>query len=50
MILREVQEMKYTEISEALDMPLNTVKVNIHRGRKMLRDRLKGVIGHAAAC
>ncbi len=50
LILREVQEMKYVEISEALDMPLNTVKVNIHRGRKMLRERLKGVIGHAAAC
>ncbi len=50
LILREVQEMKYVEISEALEMPLNTVKVNIHRGRKMLRDRLKGVIGHAAAC
>jgi RNA polymerase sigma-70 factor (ECF subfamily) len=49
-ILREVQEMKYKEISEALDMPINTVKVNIHRGRKMLRDRLKEVMGHAAAC
>ena len=42
--------MKYKEISEALEMPINTVKVNIHRGRRMLRDRLRGVMGHAAAC
>jgi RNA polymerase sigma-70 factor (ECF subfamily) len=50
LILREVQEMKYREISETLEMPLNTVKVNIHRGRKMLRDRLQEVMGHAVAC
>ncbi len=50
LILREVQEMKYKEISEALEMPINTVKVNIHRGRRMLRDRLRGVMDHAAAC
>ncbi len=40
-ILREIQEMRYTEISEALDMPLNTVKVHLHRARRMLRDRLR---------
>lgn len=50
LILREVQEMKYREISEALEMPINTVKVNIHRGRKMLRDRLREVMTHAQAC
>lgn len=49
LILREVQEMKYHEISETLEMPLNTVKVNIHRGRKMLRERLKEVMAHAPA-
>lgn len=38
--LRELQELKYQEISNALDMPLNTVKVYIHRGRKKLRKRL----------
>ncbi|HUF78086.1 MAG TPA: sigma-70 family RNA polymerase sigma factor [Thermoanaerobaculia bacterium] len=48
-ILREVQEMKYREISETLEMPINTVKVNIHRGRRMLRERLKEVMGHALA-
>lgn len=50
LILREVEEMKYREISETLDLPLNTVKVHIHRGRRMLRDRLREVIGHATAC
>lgn len=43
-ILREVQEMKYEEISGALDLPLNTVKVYLHRGRKMLRQQLSEVM------
>lgn len=38
--LRELQQLKYKEIAEALDMPLNTVKVYIHRGRKKLRRQL----------
>lgn len=50
LILREVEEMKYREISETLGLPLNTVKVHIHRGRRLLRDRLREVIGHATAC
>lgn len=37
LILREIQGLKYTEISSALDLPLNTVKTYIHRGRRMLR-------------
>lgn len=43
-ILREIQDLKYEEISGAMDMPLNTVKVYLHRGRKMLREQLKEVI------
>lgn len=42
-ILREIQNMKYEEISGAMDMPLNTVKVYIHRARKMLREQLSEV-------
>ena len=38
--LRELQGLKYKEIAEILDMPLNTVKVYIHRGRKKLRAEL----------
>ena len=42
-IMREIDEMKYSEIGEALELPLNTVKVYLHRARKMLRDQLKEV-------
>ena len=42
-IMREIEEMKYNEIGDALDLPLNTVKVYLHRARKMLRDQLKEV-------
>lgn len=41
LILREIQEYRYDEISQALEVPLNTVKAQIHRGRRMLRERLK---------
>lgn len=39
-ILREIQNLKYKEISEALDMPMGTVKAYVHRGRKKLRHQL----------
>lgn len=48
-ILREIQHLKYREISEALDMPMNTVKVYVHRGRKKLRKQLAEVIEHETA-
>jgi RNA polymerase sigma-70 factor (ECF subfamily) len=40
-VLYELQEFKYKEISEMLDIPLNTVKVNILRARKQLQKELK---------
>jgi len=40
-VMREIQQLSYGEISGAMDMPLNTVKVYIHRARRMLRDALK---------
>ena len=40
LIMREIQDMSYNEIREVLDLPLNTVKSYLHRGRKMLRERL----------
>lgn len=43
-ILREIQDLKYEEISATMDMPLNTVKVYLHRGRKMLREQLSEVL------
>jgi len=43
-ILREVQDYRYEEIGAALQMPLNTVKVYLHRGRRKLRERLQEVV------
>jgi RNA polymerase sigma-70 factor (ECF subfamily) len=40
-VLYEVQGFKYKEISKILDIPLNSVKVNILRARKQLRKELK---------
>ena len=42
-VLREVQDLTYDSIAEALDLPLNTVKVYLHRGRRMLRESLMQV-------
>jgi len=41
LILREIQEMSYGEIGEALGLPLNTVRVYLHRARKRLRDEIR---------
>ena len=49
LILREIQDFKYDEIAIALDKPLNTVKVYIHRGRKMLRQELEEEPAYVAA-
>jgi RNA polymerase sigma-70 factor (ECF subfamily) len=40
-VLYELQEFKYKEISKILDIPLNTVRVNILRARKQLQKELK---------
>jgi RNA polymerase sigma-70 factor (ECF subfamily) len=45
-ILREVQDLRYEEICAALDLPLNTVKVYLHRGRRKLRERLREFVSH----
>jgi RNA polymerase sigma factor (sigma-70 family) len=48
-ILREIQDFKYEEIAAALEVPLNTVKVYLHRGRRKLRDRLQEMVSDAAS-
>lgn len=40
-ILRHIQGYSYSEIAAALDMPLNTVKVYLHRARRHLRHLLQ---------
>lgn len=39
-LLRDVQGMPYSEIAAATDLPLNTVKVYLHRARRRLREAL----------
>lgn len=48
-ILRELQDLKYEEICGALDLPLTTVKVYLHRGRKMLRDQMRPTLAREMA-
>lgn len=38
--LREVEGMSYEEISEHLEISLEQVKVNLHRARKSIRERM----------
>ena len=46
-VFREVNDLKYQEISDILSLPLNTVKVYLHRARKMLRDELRKRLDYA---
>ena len=39
-VLRHQQDLSYEEISEALNLPLGTVKARIHRAREILKARL----------
>ena len=40
-ILRDIQELSYDEISKIVDVPLGTVKSRINRGRVKLQELLK---------
>ncbi len=48
-ILREVQGLTYDEIASIVGRPLNTVKVYLHRGRKLLRKELREEEAYAQA-
>ena len=37
-MLRYFQELSYKEIAETIDEPINTIKVKLHRARKLLAD------------
>ena len=45
-VLYEVNGMKYREISECLDIPVNTVKVYLLRSRSRLKEILAAEVNH----
>jgi RNA polymerase sigma-70 factor (ECF subfamily) len=40
-ILRYLENMSYQEISEVVDLPLGTIKTQIHRGRRLIQEYIK---------
>lgn len=40
-IMRDIQDCSYDVIADSVSLPLNTIKVYLHRGRKMLAERIK---------
>ena len=40
-IMREIHDLKYEDIASSLNMPMNSIKVYLHRGRKLLFEYLK---------
>lgn len=43
-ILKEIEGLRYDEISELLNCPIGTVRSRIHRARQLLRDKLVRVV------
>jgi len=43
LILRDLQDYSYREISELTGKPIGTVKTNIHRARKMIEKKIKKI-------
>jgi RNA polymerase sigma-70 factor (ECF subfamily) len=41
LVLRELQDLAYEDISRMLGVPVGTVKSRLHRGRAELRERLR---------
>jgi RNA polymerase sigma-70 factor (ECF subfamily) len=44
LVLKEMDELKYEEIAEILEIPIGTVRSRIHRARQELRGRLQTVL------
>jgi RNA polymerase sigma-70 factor (ECF subfamily) len=41
LVMREIQDYSYQEIADALEMPLGTVKVYLHRARRRVRETIR---------
>ena len=41
LILRDLQDYSYRDISELTSKPIGIVKTNIHRARKMIKEKIK---------
>ena len=41
LILRDLQDYSYLEIAEILKKPVGTIKTNIHRARKIIKENIK---------
>ena len=44
-VMREIQGLAYDEIARALEMPLGTIKVYLHRARRRLREQVRREMG-----
>ena len=40
-ILRNIKKLSYTEIASILSLPIGTIKTNIFRGRRILKEAMK---------
>ena len=49
LVLYHQEERSYEGIAAALEMPINTVRTHLHRGRKRLADKLRGSMQHQPA-
>ena len=49
LLLRDMEQLTTRETAEALDIPVPTVKMRLHRGRLMLRNRLAAQFGGGSA-
>jgi len=45
-LLRDVQQLSYEEISQIVNIPLGTVKSRVNRGRLKLQEKLKYILEH----
>jgi len=43
-LLRDVQQLSYEEISQIVNIPLGTVKSRVNRGRLKLQEKLKELL------